>query len=105
MDRKTLATLGLLTVTLLAACTPSAIAPPPTETISEEAPAEVVQETQQEVEPTTPPAETLAEITPTPAAEPLPMPTSRGDSLVATDPKTVNLVSGGPQLVEFFAFW
>ena len=89
MDQKTLATLGLLTLILLAACTPGAITPPPNETMPEEAPAEVVPEASPEVEPTTPPAETLTEATQSPAAE----------------PKTVNLVSGGPQLVEFFAFW
>ena len=30
---------------------------------------------------------------------------TRGDGLVATDPATVQLASGGLQLVEFFAFW
>lgn len=38
-------------------------------------------------------------------ATPLPVVTSRGDRLEATDPDTVNLASGGLQLVEFFAFW
>ena len=36
---------------------------------------------------------------------PTPFATSRGDELEATDPDTVTLASGGPQLVEFFAFW
>jgi len=31
--------------------------------------------------------------------------TPRGNDLVATDPSTVNLASGQPQLVELFAFW
>ena len=34
-----------------------------------------------------------------------PKPTPRGNSLVATDPATVNLASGQLQLVEMFAFW
>ena len=32
-------------------------------------------------------------------------PTPRGNELVATNPTTVNLASGQPQLVELFAFW
>jgi len=44
------------------------------------------------------PAETLA---PTP----LPVVTSRGPHLEATDPTTVNMASGGLQLIEFFEFW
>jgi hypothetical protein len=36
---------------------------------------------------------------------PTPFATSRGDELEATDPDTVTLASGGPQVVEFFAFW
>ena len=43
---------------------------------------------------------------PTEALEstPLPVATSRGPELHATDPTTVNLASGGLQLVEFFRF-
>ncbi len=33
-----------------------------------------------------------------------PLPTSRGDALVATDPALLNFQSGRPQLVEFFRF-
>jgi hypothetical protein len=41
----------------------------------------------------------------TPAMEtPLPIATSRGPNLEATDPVTVNLASGGLQFVEFFRF-
>ena len=32
-------------------------------------------------------------------------PTPRGNDLVATNPSTVKLASGGLQLVELFAFW
>ena len=39
-----------------------------------------------------------------PAPSPLPIATSRGPELHATDPATVSLASGGLQLVEFFRF-
>jgi hypothetical protein len=49
-----------------------------------------------------------ADASPTAAAlassSPLPLATSRGPELHATDPATVNLASGGLQLVEFFRF-
>ena len=35
----------------------------------------------------------------------LPVATSRGPNLEATDPKTVSMASGGLQFVEFFEFW
>jgi hypothetical protein len=35
----------------------------------------------------------------------LPIATSRGPNLEATDPKTVSMASGGLQFVEFFEFW
>ena len=38
------------------------------------------------------------------APTPLPIATSRGPELHATDPTTVSLASGGLQLVEFFRF-
>ncbi len=49
---------------------------------------------------TQPPVATEA---PTQAA--LPVATSRGPNLEATDPTTVSLASGGLQFVEFFEFW
>ena len=36
---------------------------------------------------------------------PVPLATSRGPDLEATDPSTVSLASGGLQLVEVFHFW
>ena len=39
-----------------------------------------------------------------PTATALPVATSRGPNLEATDPRTVNLASGQLQLVEFFRF-
>jgi len=41
-----------------------------------------------------PPESAPADVKPTPRSE-----------LSATDPSTVTLASGGPQVVEFFAFW
>lgn len=42
------------------------------------------------------------EVEPTPDIGP---PPNRGDRLHATDPATVSLASGAPQLVEIMAFW
>ncbi len=39
------------------------------------------------------------------ATTPFPVVTSRGPHLEATDPKTVNMASGGLQFIEFFEFW
>ena len=49
---------------------------------------------------------TPAELSPAEALAPTPLPvaTSRGPELHATDPTTVSLASGGLQLVEFFRF-
>ena len=41
----------------------------------------------------------------TAASTVLPIATSRGPNLEATDPTSVKLASGGLQLVEFFEFW
>ena len=56
------------------------------------------------------PTETSAALEPTivPSAVgpiALPVATSRGPNLEATDPTTVSLASGGLQFVEFFEFW
>jgi len=98
LTRKTLLTLGLLAVFMLSACTPTASAPasdsgvePTAAPLQEEAPAPAATEAPVESEPV--------------AVEPMGVPTSRGSQLVATDPNTVNLASGEPQLIEFFAFW
>ncbi|HMV97198.1 MAG TPA: hypothetical protein PKE48_12945 [Anaerolineales bacterium] len=49
--------------------------------------------------------EVAAPVVPTQAvAEVLPVATSRGPNLEATDPTTVNLAAGQLQLVEFFRF-
>jgi hypothetical protein len=76
----------------LSACTtPADLAPPPTATPtpdigeSDSAPAEEPQEQVQSAE--------------------TPLPRVPRQALEATDPSTVVLASGQPQLVEFFAFW
>ena len=92
--------LSLLAV-LLAACAPSAVteAPPaqpiaigPTATFP--APIPTLDQSSQ---PTAEPTQQLA-----PTA--LPVATSRGPNLEATDPSTVSLASGQIQFVEFFRF-
>ncbi len=108
MNRKTLLTLGLLIVFMLSACIPATPAPEPppevapAETTQEEAPP-VPAATEAEAPAAAPteaeaPAEESAE-------EPVAVATPRGNDLHATDPGTVNVASGKPQLIEFFAFW
>jgi hypothetical protein len=83
--------LSLLAV-LLAACTPTATtsfqptATSPSIGLTSEAPTQIVAQTEVSV----------------PTA--LPVATSRGPNLEATDPTTVSLASGGLQIVEFFRF-
>ena len=48
--------------------------------------------------------DTLVPSSPTPSSDLQPVATSRGPNLEASDPATVNLASGGLQLVEFFRF-
>lgn len=62
------------------------------------------------IQPSAPTAEPLTGVqTEVPAAiAPSPGPTATiytGPELHASDPSTVNLASGNPKLVEFFAFW
>ena len=96
MKKRLLPALSLLAV-LLAACAPETTvtnAPAPTQQPGAAAP-----------------TLTLAAPTPEPATQPvpgeataLPVATSRGPDLEATDPATVSLASGGLQFVEFFRF-
>lgn len=91
--------LSLLAV-FLAACAPGTFTPVPTEPSTIQATATVPA-----AEPTT---ETSAQDTAVPTealpATALPIATSRGPDLHATDPTAVSLASGGLQLVEFFRF-
>lgn len=82
------AVLVLLAVLMLSACTPAFSTPAITDD-SIEVPSTAA------VEAATPEAGITA---------PLPVATSRGPNLEATDPSTVSLASGQLQLVEFFRF-
>jgi len=96
-----------LLVLLLAACAPAAIAPGPS---AEQSAAPVAVEptvtafAPADVAPVEPATDVVAAPTEEIAVAPLPVATSRGDALHATDPRTVNLASGGLQFVEFFRF-
>ena len=103
MTRKTLFTLGFLAVFILSACTPSVSAPTAAPESGEMPVATHVEESAPAQEEA--PAEEGAMATEEPVEEPMAMATSRGSQLAATDPSTVNLTSGEPQLIEFFAFW
>ena len=87
-----------LIVLLLAACAPAAVTTE--EPAKPAAPAVVAPSA-------TPAAESPAveaASTEVPAATPLPVATSRGPDLEATDPGTVSLASGNLHFVEFFRF-
>src|SRR5512143_4053208 len=92
--------LSLILITVfLVACAPASTSPaqsldnPPTST-----PPPATGTAKTALQTTLLPSETLA---PTP----LPVVTSRGPHLEATDPKTVSMAVGGLQFVEFFEFW
>ncbi|NOY98662.1 MAG: hypothetical protein GXP40_05595 [Chloroflexi bacterium] len=108
LRRFTLLTLGLLAVIVISACAPKTSAPP-----ASPPPAPTV-ELSDSVQPS--PAPATEESAPAPGtespdaagptAESAPVVvTPRGNQLEATDPSMVNLASGRPQLIEFFAFW
>jgi hypothetical protein len=107
MQTRLLASLILIAV-LLGACAPASTAtnPPaaatPVTTILE--PSTTLATST--LEPTTEPVLSGATEGPTEAvaATPLPVATSRGPELEATDPTTVSLASGQVQFVEFFRF-
>lgn len=100
--------LSLLTALLLVGCAPAdASAPVQTEAPLQPPPAPKTDEPQAPppTETEAPPVVTEAPPTQASAAEPLPIATSRGNSLEATDPGTFTPASGELQLVEFFAYW
>lgn len=92
-------TLSLFAVLLASACAPAATSSP---AAIVDASATPVSQPTAAVPATQPEVQPEATLAPTQAA--LPVATSRGPELHATDPATVSLASGGLQLVEFFRF-
>jgi PBP1b-binding outer membrane lipoprotein LpoB len=103
MKTRLIPTLSLLAL-LLASCASAAV----TEASSQQPAAPVAVEPGATSLPDTAqaPSDQTLKVAPTEAAvsDPLPVATSRGADLEATDPRTVNLASGQLQFVEFFRF-
>ena len=91
----------ILSVVVLAACAPGTPTAAPAQPAAIEPSLAPVQEPVV-VDPTATPVPELPAATA--PVEALPVATSRGPDLHATDPTTVSLASGGLQLVEFFRF-
>lgn len=92
--------LGLVAVMVITACAPAATAVPTQAALpATDTPLPAATQT-----PEAAAQPTVQVEAPTPTASPLPVATSRGPDLEATDPTTVSLASGGLQLVEFFRF-
>ena len=87
----------VLLAVLLAACAPQAATESPAQSIASATLLPAVPTLETSVEPTAGPTQDLP-----PTA--LPVATSRGPNLEATDPLTVSLASGQIQFVEFFRF-
>jgi hypothetical protein len=95
MAKKQLLLSFIFVVILLVACAPETSATNPPTAATEALPAPTL------AAPTLEPATQAA---PSEEATALPLATSRGPDLHATDPTTVSLASGGLQFVEFFRF-
>lgn len=91
----------LLVAVILAACAPSPATQPSTSPPVVDLPSATPF---QPVEPTESAATQPPVATEPPTQAPLPVATSRGPELHATDPATVSLASGQYQFVEFFRF-
>jgi hypothetical protein len=110
-----ISTLSLLAL-LIASCAPTAVTQGPVPTAETvvlgpalqptEAPAGKAN-TSSAATPTAPIVEVTTATPPALDESPTPIPvvTSRGPNLEASDPKTVSMASGGLQFVEFFEFW
>ena len=92
-------TVGLVAILVVSACAPAVATNPPP---AAEAPA-ATSAPVAEVVPTAT-DEVVAPVPTQAVAEVLPVATSRGPNLEATDPTMVNLAAGELQLVEFFRF-
>ena len=94
------ASLSLIAV-LLAACAPAAVTQVPVEPVAIQLSDTPVPTLVQSSQPTQGLVDAPTEAV---ASTPLPVATSRGPDLHATDPTTVSLASGQIQFVEFFRF-
>jgi len=92
-------TMGLVAVLLTSSCVPTTAAP----TVDSAPPASFVPEASTPQPTVAAPADAPAS-TQSSEVEVLPVPTSRGPKLEATDPASVSLASDQLQLVEFFRF-
>jgi hypothetical protein len=90
----------LLVAVFLAGCAPASSTAVPAQPMPVEPSATLSAPVPTRITPAQPTAEPSETLEPTP----FPLATSRGPELEATDPSTVNLASGGLQLVEFFRF-
>jgi hypothetical protein len=97
MKTRLIPTLSLIAL-LLASCAPAVV---PTEADVTQA---IVSSPSPEATATQPSSSAEPTATQPPTVEVQPVATSRGPDLEATDPSTINLASGGLQLVEFFRF-
>lgn len=95
MKTRLFLTLSLFAVLLAAACAPSTTATQPDEPVIVESSATPLVEI---------PSATVEAVPTESLATALPLATSRGSELYATDPTTVSLASGQLQFVEFFRF-
>ena len=89
----------MLAVSACASATPAPVQATPDQAVEQDQP-EPTQAAEPEPVVEAPEATTVVE----PTAEPAP-PVEIRQELAATDPATVNLASGTPTFVEFFAFW
>jgi len=108
MKNRLIPTLSLLAL-LLASCAPAAMTQAPgvdPPSVQEPAlPVAVEPSVTPVADVTSAPVDPTSESAPTEAAAaPLPVATSRGPDLHATDPSIVSLASGGLQFVEFFRY-
>jgi hypothetical protein len=96
----------ILSAVLLAACAPGTSPVPPAQPAAVEPSLTPVQDPVDASTLAVDPTATAVPELPAATApvEALPVATSRGPDLHATDPTTVSLASGGLQLVEFFRF-
>ena len=98
MKNRLLPSLTLIAI-FLAACAPATASPEPAVPVTQPPVASAPT-----MAPSATALESAAQTVPAEEATALPIATSRGSELHATDPTTVSLASGGLHFVEFFRF-